>query len=48
MFLLSNDTVQVFFNDKMGFLLSKNNVLVQLKNSDHFEEYDYSKEDRDL
>ena len=36
LFLLSNDTVQVFFNDKVGFLLSKNNILVQSKTSDKF------------
>ncbi len=32
----------------MGFLLSKNSILIQAKNTDHFEEYDYAKEDRDL
>jgi hypothetical protein len=48
LFLLSNDTVQVFFNDKMGFLLSKNSILFQPKNTDHFEQYDFTKEDRDL
>lgn len=48
MFLLNNDTVQIFFNDKMVFLLSKNNIYVQSKNSDHFSEFDYTQEDEDL
>ena len=48
LFLLSNDSVQVFFNDKVTFLLSKGGLMVQLKNTDRLEPYDYAKEDRDL
>ena len=48
MFLLSNDTVQVFFNDKVTFLLAKGGLMVQLKNTDKLEPYNYAREDRDL
>jgi len=48
MFLLTNETVQVFFNDKISFLLTKNEIQIQCKNSERYEPFNYSKHDEDL
>ncbi len=48
LFLLTNDEVQVFFNDKVEFLLTKSEVYVKCKNSEKFERYDYAKFDNDM
>lgn len=42
LFLLSNDAVQVFFNDKVNFLLGRDSLHIQLKNSDHYELQDFA------
>ena len=41
MFYLLNDSVQVFFNDKICFLMTKTNLYVLSKNTDKYEKYDY-------
>jgi hypothetical protein len=43
LFLLSNDSVQIFFNDKINFLMSKTSLMVQLKNSGKYEPYEIEK-----
>ncbi len=34
MFYLSNESIQAFFNDKVTYLISKNSIYIQTKNSD--------------
>ena len=48
MFLLSNESIQVFFNDKVIFLLTKSEIYVQGKNMEAFERFDYTKYDEDM
>ena len=48
MFLLTNDSVQVFFNDKVQFLLTKNDIHIQCKNSERYESFNYNKHDDDM
>lgn len=39
-FLLSNQTIEVIFNDRVIFVLTKHSIHVQNKSSDKFEQYD--------
>ena len=47
-FYLSNDSVQVFFNDKICFLMTKNNLYILSKNNDKYEKYDYRNETNEM
>ena len=44
-FLLTNNALQVFFNDKIVFYLMKEETYIQHKNSDKFEKYDKDSKD---
>ena len=44
-FLLTNNALQVFFNDKIVFYLMKEETYIQHKNSDKFEKYDKDSND---
>lgn len=39
-FLLSSQTIQILFKDKIIFILTKHSIHVQNKNSDKFEPYE--------
>lgn len=47
-FLLSNQTIEIIFNDKMIFMLTKHKIHIQNKNSDRFESYESLQETSDL
>jgi hypothetical protein len=48
MFHLSNDSIQVFFNDKICFLNTRTNLYVLSKNTDKYEKYDYRNETNEM
>lgn len=47
-FLLTNQTVEVIFNDKIIFMLTKHSIHVQNKSSEKFEPYESLAETADL